>query len=559
MADNPQSPQSPQPPHEDAAAWIKRQWERVRNLSRRDVIITQVGEGSQNIAAGKNIFQINVGGRNITPYILLILLATLLIAGVVAYPTVEPFFFPSKMTHDFNIAVADIGLQDPGGAMHQSDFGDDISQSIFSQLADAYKVAAPEIQQTVQIWHDSLGREAGKNIRLGYIDGATPEQRTRNAAALATRINADMIVYGYLTDATNPESLVLELYYDRQAKAGEINPTWGSQHFGASLAPAAPYASNPGNARLTLRQKLEPRTQALFWLTQAFAYQVINQPDTALQILLNAEQNLTTWKPQDGKEVLYFFISAAALYARQYDVALKYANQALDLDKTYIPALLVRAGIYFDRAQLYALRGRTIPPNLQVCYTNVNIENSDRSLDDAIASTLKALDDLNFAARLAPTSEWPDLQYRVQLQLGQVYRLLGQWRDYQAVLTPVDATAQRAAYFAQALKTLDQSEQALNTALVGFPPATQPVYHAWAQMALGQVNQFRGDVATRTQSPTTAVPWFKAARDHYDACIALRDQTQGNILFQDRVLNCGCIPSRVDVQAVISQTLEVTQ
>ncbi len=116
-------------------SWLQQQWERVRNLTRRDVVIAQVGEGSENIAVGKNIFQINVGGHNITPYILIIMLAALTGVAYLFYPYVEPNWNPWPMTGDFNLAVADFGVLEPDGQMRTSDFGDTLSASVFSQNA----------------------------------------------------------------------------------------------------------------------------------------------------------------------------------------------------------------------------------------------------------------------------------------------------------------------------------------------------------------------------------------------------------------------------------------
>lgn len=71
------------------------------------------------------------------------------------------------------------------------------------------------------IWHDSLGRKAVKNLTFGFIPGKTLEERIVNARALAHKVDAQMVVFGYLTDATDPESLQLEFFFDGQERAGE--------------------------------------------------------------------------------------------------------------------------------------------------------------------------------------------------------------------------------------------------------------------------------------------------------------------------------------------------
>ena len=105
---NQQAPQQPNEPNNQS--WLRRQWANLRGGRWRDVSIANVEEGAENVAVGKNIFQINVGGRNITPYLLVIMLAALVLVGIFVYPSVEPLWNPSKMGGDTNIAVADFGL-----------------------------------------------------------------------------------------------------------------------------------------------------------------------------------------------------------------------------------------------------------------------------------------------------------------------------------------------------------------------------------------------------------------------------------------------------------------
>ncbi|MBK8049739.1 MAG: hypothetical protein IPK16_23110 [Anaerolineales bacterium] len=128
-------------------------------MTRRDVVIAQVGAGSENVAVGKNIFQLNVAGHNITPYILVIMAATLAVVAYLFYPYAEPLWNPWPMTGDFNIAVAGFGALDGNGQMQESDFGDTLSASVFSQINDEYKAikASGAFAGNVQVWHDSVG------------------------------------------------------------------------------------------------------------------------------------------------------------------------------------------------------------------------------------------------------------------------------------------------------------------------------------------------------------------------------------------------------------------
>ena len=102
--------QNPTPDQPNSRSWVSRQLVRLRALFQRDVIVAQVGEGAENVAVGKNIFQINVGGHNITPYLLALIGVTLVVVGFLTWPLVEPTLYPARMASGFNIAVADVGL-----------------------------------------------------------------------------------------------------------------------------------------------------------------------------------------------------------------------------------------------------------------------------------------------------------------------------------------------------------------------------------------------------------------------------------------------------------------
>jgi len=543
-------------------SWLQRQLARLRGLFQRDVIVAQVGEGAENVAVGKNIFQLNVGGHNITPYLLALIGVTLVVVGFLSWPLVEPLLYPARMESGFNIAVADVGLLRRDGSMAQSDFGDAISQSMFATIDTAYAEAlaadAP-IAQQVLVWHDSLGRARGKNRPIGYVAGKTEAERAANAAALAQDFGADMLIYGHLTDATNPESVVMEFYYDRQAKAGEADPVWGNHALGEPISAGIAYAANPGSARQLVDRQLQPRAAALFWMTQGLAYQLIDLPEEALRVLEQAEQRLTGWPDNQGKEVFYLFLSQAALQARDFAKAIAYAERADAVGQGYPPAQMLKGMALYDRAQLYPYRERPIPPEqlAAACITLTGVERADADLTVAIAHTEEAIAVLEQALAAAPPSDVSTLRPRIEQMLGHAYRLRGQWRfsehDEAAAMGEAAIAAEM---YAQAAIEFDQAETHYNVALAGFPAATQPVYHAWTLVGLGALDQLRGFLAEREEGQAAALPWYRTSLASYQACIDLRDDVQGNLVFLNRVLNCSCVYYRDVVQGIISDTVQ---
>ena len=555
--------QNPTPDQPNSRSWVSRQLVRLRALFQRDVIVAQVGEGAENVAVGKNIFQINVGGHNITPYLLALIGVTLVVVGFLTWPLVEPTLYPARMASGFNIAVADVGLLRGDGSMAPSDFGDAISQSMFATIdgayADALAADAP-IAQQVLVWHDSLGRARGKNLPIGYVAGKTEAERAENAAALAQDFGADMLIYGHLTDETDPESVVMEFYYDRQAKAGEADPVWGNYALGRPISAGIAYAANPGSARQLVDRQLQPRAEALFWMTQGLAYQLIDLPEEALQVLEQAEQKLTAWPEDQGKEVLYLFLGQAALLARDFDKAIAYAEKADTVGQGYPPAQMLKGMALYDRAQLFPYRERPIPPEqlAAACITVRGVEHADGDLDAAIASTDAAIVALEKALAQTPSTERSTLRHRIEQMLGNAYRLRGQWRfNEHDLAAEMGEAAIAAAMYAQAQVEFDQAEQYFRAALAGFPAETQPVYHAWTLVGLGTLDQLRGFLALRQEGQAAALPWLEESVSSYQACVDLRDDVQGNLVFLNKVLGCSCVYYRDVVQGIISDTVQV--
>lgn len=483
--------------------------------------------------------------------LLAILLVVLAIAGALAYPALEPLWNVWPMKGDFNIAVAEIGALQADGAMLPSEFGAQISAALYRTLDDAYTQAkeAGIFDRNVLIWHDSLGRENGKNLTFGAIPGKTLGERIANARALARKVEAQMVVFGHLTDATDPESLQLEFFFDGQERAGEPSALWGGYLLGEPLQPAVSYRLNPDAAKLTVSEALTPRSRALFWMTQGLSYGLANLPERGLAILQQVEPTVDAWPRSEGKELFYLVLGDLAQKSRQFDVAIEALDKALALRPDFTPALLTLAGVYFDRAQLFPYRNQPISAELQNCISLANIENASPTLAAAIEDNQRALALAQRAAALAQAQP-------------------GQFADRSLLLLGLVHRGDAALHFlqgdvAQADRALDQAEAALQEALTRLNAADDPVYYAWAQVAMGTVARLRAhsaairqsqanDAETRTAATAEEMRWLNAAIEHYDACLALRERTAGNALFQQRVLGCSCEPFAQEARQTLS-------
>ena len=186
--------------------WLQRQWQRVRNLWARDIVIGQVGEGATNVVIGKNNVQINVGGRNLTLPIWLIALLLLAIVTLWVYPLLWPYWNPTRMESTFNIVVTEFGETDAGWFEQRPNVTEFLSSWLAKQLANDTNWG--DDNPGIQVWQNDLPAVAAAiQPRLPSVTTAAAAQR------LAERRNAYLVIYGDLNRTTDPATLTLNFYY----------------------------------------------------------------------------------------------------------------------------------------------------------------------------------------------------------------------------------------------------------------------------------------------------------------------------------------------------------
>ena len=195
-----------------------------------------------------------------------------------------------------------------------------------------------------------------------------------------------------------------------------------------------------------------------------------------------------------------------------------------------------------------------MPSNLAACISLDNVENSSPDMPSAIADSEEAIRLLEQAVTLAAAQASP-FAPRVQMSLGLAYRARAGLHLMLNELAAAEAS-------------LDQAKSALDQALAVFTPEDDPVYYAWSQVSLGTVARLRAhiaalhreqanDAAVRATANAEQIGWLQSTIAHYDACLALEARTAGNVLFQQRVLECSCRPFALEARQVLSSTLEV--
>jgi tetratricopeptide (TPR) repeat protein/CHAT domain-containing protein len=247
--------------------------------------------------------------------------------------------FPYPMESGFNVVVNELTVVDDKGSAIASSDGLAIADYLYQQLdlnskdlilGTPYHLRRPEYTCP--------------------INGATRAEREKNAAALAEKINADVIVYGVVTNTVGLGSFSPEfyVYYKGFQDGSEVTGEYG---LGKTLGVPLPFsdkeftpADNPA---------LSARTTALSLMTIGLAYYSIDHFDEASQYFEHA-RDTEGWADDAGKEIIYLLLGNTnnRRASREHKSAyladsLTNFDLALDIRPTYARAMIGKAGVLY--------------------------------------------------------------------------------------------------------------------------------------------------------------------------------------------------------------------
>jgi len=340
----------------------------------------------------------------------------------------------------------------------------------------------------------------------GRIEGRSADERAKSAAELADRINADVIVYGVLTQSGDRSQFAPEYFVNY--KGFEQSPELTGQHaMGSPLRVVLPFklteladVENPA---------LSARASALSLITIGLAYYSIDQFDQALDYFHQAEQ-IKGWLNSAGKEIVYLLIGHAQLQIASKDkttTTLAAATQAyttaLEINPQYARAAIGQASVLY-------LEAFTDPQN-------INANTVDSTQLDAAENAYEAARTLKDAP---PTA---NLSTKIEFGLGQIYLVRAQLRSDDALLAQARAAfetiirdyqsgnASIADFAGQAyarLGLMARTQKDFPTAIENYQQAIKlvsPAYQAAYTASLGEVYFESGDVAKAVEAYNEAV------------------------------------------------------
>lgn len=296
-----------------------------------------------------------------------------LLVGVV----LPRFEGPALMQGDLNIVVAQFGEVDATGNVQYSKDAADLSGHAYRLLDEEVDSIYNSIESSDSPTSTTYYVEVRPPNETGRINGATAEERARNAESLARRIEADVIVYGNLRRDDGWVTLVPEFYIadrlliDAEELVGQH--TWGAEivEWG-----------DPENMRAmeSVRHRLLERTRALAQFVFGLRYYSDDHFDVAARYFEAAEA-IEGW----DDEVLYQFLGNTAGHLGDLDTAQWFYEQALERNPGYARAQLGIAEVLFQRSMGQSCEEP--PASVEGLYQSIDLYRSALQATDQPASS----------------------------------------------------------------------------------------------------------------------------------------------------------------------------
>lgn len=291
--------------------------------------------------------------------------------------------YPTKMTGDFRIAVADFAII---GNSDEANTGTELAEGVYLKLNETLSEISKDF--TVTIWSPA---------KVGKVKGATPEERASSAENAAKRIGADVLVYG-LIDMSEPVWKITPEFYIASENFHDAEEITGQYQIGETFSLVG---QESVARRIELSNKYEVRAQVISRITIGLAYYSLRDFQNALEVF-QATESISGWDDGEGKEVLYLLAGNAAMMTKDLDTSIDYLNSALSIDPDYGRPLITLGSVHYLQA---------LAP----------FEKTKKTSDIDLKLLDKAIEKYNQALQAEHQPALSDISTKVHFGLGQCY------------------------------------------------------------------------------------------------------------------------------------------
>jgi tetratricopeptide (TPR) repeat protein len=236
------------------------------------------------------------------------------------------------MSGDLRIAIASFS---ENGATGTSQSGTALAENIAIKVQRVFEKS--KLDFTTTIWGPD---------RVPAVTGKTRKERATEAAKVAQRICADVVVYGDV-NTSNADWQISPEFYISSEDSYRVGEVVGPYELGKPILMTAHGGSVA--SRITSSEEFAARLTALSNIVVGLSFYLSRDYERSLETLRTAE-NIESWENDEGKHVLYMLIASAAGKAGKPDEAEQAVMLALQIDGEYARAVYTLASIYYFRA-----------------------------------------------------------------------------------------------------------------------------------------------------------------------------------------------------------------
>jgi tetratricopeptide (TPR) repeat protein len=225
----------------------------------------------------------------------------------------------TKMSGEWNVAVA--GFTSQGTDLNNPDVK--LIGTIFSnRFSQEMESLGSNANLIVQV----RGSEQVQSITGNGID-----ERATNAAKLAEKINADMLIYGTIRQVDGGYVLQPE-FYIRARNYYEADELFGQHSFGGPISIIASRNTFPSQVHLNI--ELTRRSEILAFVARGLSLYLVQSYEQASQMFEQANQD-QFWQKSEGRELIYLLQGNAEIRLQQFEQAKQAYSLAVQLAPQY--------------------------------------------------------------------------------------------------------------------------------------------------------------------------------------------------------------------------------
>ncbi len=431
---------------------------------------------------------------------------------------------PPQMSGLYNVAVAEFGEIPANGPNVRGTDGQVRPFADGSGLQTSQKVASA-LQDSlgqnpgILIWNDGPSLEK-LGVKIGIVEEA-------QAAAVAARLKADMLIYGLLDRRQQPASFKLQIYLSPRLSDAldEVN---------GSFDLTAPIPVEGGLSAETVQAEIIHQAELLQTLALGQSESGLGHTLEALEIFLKAAQLAP------DSSLVQFFIGREYLFSLEREPVLRFASEAFESEagKALEKAVQLdpqNARAYIGLGSLYIKQAK------RQLNQAVDSEFTEQSFQQIMELLDRADEAYGAAQQLQPDSA------RYGVPVNEIAALgLGDSRLTRgAALLAFGKTEEAGPAFEQARRMLEAT-------LPAFQAPSMQRYLAQNHQFLGSALQNLGYHAYLAGDTAGALQNYNRALDEFEACIQIGSASNDRVIQAD-IVEANCTPRRQETELSIQQ------